>query len=290
MKDFYYILGVDVNCSLDEIKDAYRKLSKKFHPDLNPGDAYFESRFREVKEAFDTLSDPVKRIQYDASLKKFRSAPGEHSERQSYGDTPKYRQYQARPAAFSRSKKRLSTGMAIIMVLIGIITAVYLVESFSSSRTHKSRPVAPAITVYYKTPRHHKKKHTSKNKSASDSSNQDTGNPATPPVKPATGANKQISPDIGSDNPSVKSTEKSAQPNNDKPVQSTNKSYLYETYVRPNVTGLINMRATNVFNSAVIKTIPANSKIYVLEKGDSYYRVLFDNTIGFVPKWALQVK
>ena len=48
MKDFYYILGTDVNATSAEIREAYKKLSKKFHPDLNQNDYYFESRFKEV--------------------------------------------------------------------------------------------------------------------------------------------------------------------------------------------------------------------------------------------------
>ena len=55
MKDYNYILGVNKNASLKEIKDAYRKLSKKYHPDLNNGDIYFEERFKEIQEAYEYL-------------------------------------------------------------------------------------------------------------------------------------------------------------------------------------------------------------------------------------------
>src|SRR5476649_1650568 len=70
MKDFYYILGTDTNCTSNEIREAYRKLSKKFHPDLNENDNYFENRFKEIREAYETLNDPAKRSRYDAALKK----------------------------------------------------------------------------------------------------------------------------------------------------------------------------------------------------------------------------
>ena len=50
MKDFYYILGTEENATSLEIKEAYRKLSKKFHPDVNFNDKYFEKHFREIKE------------------------------------------------------------------------------------------------------------------------------------------------------------------------------------------------------------------------------------------------
>jgi curved DNA-binding protein CbpA len=65
MKDYYYILGVDKNATIEEIKKAYRKLSLKFHPDKNNGDKFFEERFREVNEAYETLNDVNKRRLYD---------------------------------------------------------------------------------------------------------------------------------------------------------------------------------------------------------------------------------
>jgi len=69
MKDYYYILGLDRHASESEVKQAYRKLSKKFHPDVNHGDLFFESRFKEILEAYEVLSDTGKRYWYDAKLK-----------------------------------------------------------------------------------------------------------------------------------------------------------------------------------------------------------------------------
>ncbi|MDR1988918.1 MAG: DnaJ domain-containing protein, partial [Acidobacteriaceae bacterium] len=64
--DLYLILGITRAASLDEIKRAYKRLARRLHPDINPGDRMAARQFLEISEAYETLSDPARRQHYDA--------------------------------------------------------------------------------------------------------------------------------------------------------------------------------------------------------------------------------
>lgn len=64
-QDYYEILGIKKEASTDDVKKAYRRLARKYHPDLNPGDAAAEKKFKEINEAYEVLRDPKKRSEYD---------------------------------------------------------------------------------------------------------------------------------------------------------------------------------------------------------------------------------
>jgi molecular chaperone DnaJ len=74
--DYYKTLGVDKKATPDEIKKAYRKLARKYHPDRNPDDKQAEARFKEISQAHDVLGDPEKRKQYDTGAGQFTTGGG----------------------------------------------------------------------------------------------------------------------------------------------------------------------------------------------------------------------
>ena len=64
-RDYYQILGVDRGASQEQIRKGYRKLARKYHPDINPGNKEAENKFKDISNAYDVLSDPEKRKLYD---------------------------------------------------------------------------------------------------------------------------------------------------------------------------------------------------------------------------------
>ena len=72
--DYYKILGVDKNIPQDDVREAYRKRAKQFHPDLHPNDPKAKAKFQALNEAYDVISDPEKRKKYDQYGEKWREA------------------------------------------------------------------------------------------------------------------------------------------------------------------------------------------------------------------------
>lgn len=285
MKDFYYILGVDTNCSSIEIKEAYRKLSKKFHPDLNQNDKYFEGRFREIHEAYVILNDPAQRAIYDRNLKKFKapSSSGSTSSQQQQQRThkpPPGNYYQARPAASSSYKvnPRRSIDVLFTVILIGItiIFGDYVYKALTAPVKIKpyTAPVTGVVSNTAPPVKHHHHKH---NLKPAPVTQQAKVSPATAVVEPLVEPVKApLTPVAAAPQPTITK------------VPASN--YLYKSAVHANLTGIVNMRETPKFSSVILKEIPGDSQVEVLEKGDAYYKVRFNGVEGFVPRWAVVVK
>jgi len=262
MKDFYYILGVDTDSSLAEIEEAYLKLSKKFQPDLNAGDEYFKNRFAEIKEAFETLADPQKRNQYDMALSRHIALKEQR------------RRYHTKRFKRKGPGVGLLLASLVVILILGAYFSQYLIVS-KPARTIKPVAVVPEVPVH-KFKKH--RKHYIKEKFAADSTAR-RFNPAKTEAIAATPA-KSYTPIAVSAKPIVRNAPDS--------VKTAHKDYLYAAYIHTNVTGIVNMRTEDTYNSTVIETIPANSRIFVLAKGINYYRVRFNNYTGYVPKWSVE--
>jgi len=71
-KDYYAVLGVQPDADDQTIKQAYRKLARQYHPDINPGNKLAEERFKEINEAYEVLNDPQKRQQYEVLRQQYQ--------------------------------------------------------------------------------------------------------------------------------------------------------------------------------------------------------------------------
>jgi hypothetical protein len=258
MKDFYYILGMPSNCTPGEIGDAYRKLAQKLAP-VNEEDYFLQSHLREISEAYEILSDPTKRSLYDAAYK---------------------RNHRKQLANFKT--RHINIALTCALIVFTLLFGIYVYRLISSN---KAIQVVTTPTIAQTSPgtpykaRHHKRKPHTKAIAAVVNS------PAV--VKKDTvkaTAVKTIS--IVQSAPTTKITPLA--PVVSQPVVVNHVSQLidssYTTYLKPNLTGSVYLHQLPDYMSSVITVLPNHSKIKVLERGSSFYKVVFNNQVGYIPK------
>ena len=140
MKNFYKILDVPATSTLPEIKKAYRELSKKYHPDLNPGNAAFEEKFKALQEAYSVLKDPYKRRIFDERLeakrRQARVINTAHVNNIRPHVHPPFSNKNPKAPFGTRKKKRkkiekkdLYFAGGVILFLIIVVTTIFVLES-----------------------------------------------------------------------------------------------------------------------------------------------------------------
>ncbi|TSJ39181.1 hypothetical protein FO440_15570 [Mucilaginibacter corticis] len=177
--------------------------------------------------------------------------------------------------------KKISTSLKVVLSLLALLAVAYTVNLFTG---HKQVILADTDTIAVSHPlqklvKHHRNKQHAQRPSAIKEIDH------TPKIVqlPAT----QTKPEI------IKPSLRVALQNPESPKSDTlvnTNNFIYTTYVQPNVTGVVKLRDQDNFYANTLTNIPANSKVQVLKRGQTYYQVAYNHTIGFVPKWTLKTK
>jgi curved DNA-binding protein CbpA len=140
MKDYYYILGIKRNATPIEIRAAYRKLSKKFHPDLNSGDKFFEERFKEIQEAYEILIDSLKREKYDESFEKEKIYPNYNYSKSESRSTyeSKYKSYKTN-SSNGNDKVKSSNNLYILISIVSVFVLSIYIISFNTDSQKEAK-------------------------------------------------------------------------------------------------------------------------------------------------------
>lgn len=257
MKDLYQILGTERNCTSGELNAAYRKLAQKLQPEGQERDHFLDAHFQEITEAYQVLSDPMRRRKYDLAYRN---------------------NYQRRLYYFKI--KHINVALTLALVVFTGLFGWYVINVLNGRKAKKIVVVAPArvVTVAHKI-KHHKKKHALKTPIITPA-NTFTAKPdtqiAVAKVKPVS------APIIPVAKHGVKTVPPPILVKIEDPDNTVNMAYL-----QANVTGVVNLHEHANYRSAVVASIPNNTKVQVLEKGSGFYKIIVNGQTGYVPKWTV---
>lgn len=149
IKNYYTVLGVESTATQDEIKLAYRKLVRQFHPDRNYGNPSFEEHFKLIQEAYDALKDPKKRDNYDARLAydTYTSDPVEYVKfiKEQRNKPRKYKKPNPKKKKIRRKLIFNSGGAAIALIILAV--GIFNVVTLKSSRTADVEQQPKALSI-----------------------------------------------------------------------------------------------------------------------------------------------
>lgn len=152
MQSHYRVLGVNNFASIEEVKRVYKTLAKKYHPDVNPGNAFAEERFKDISNAYNTLSDPLKKRIYDDKLRAYLF-PRVEPKASKYAPPKAHPHYQARyhrkPYAAPKVSKKKERKIYILSTIIGIGFIAFLLTFYHYMNLHSAKKYH-AIALDYK--------------------------------------------------------------------------------------------------------------------------------------------
>lgn len=137
MKDYYLILNIEPNATLDEVKQAYRTMSQKYHPDKNKGDRYFEERFKDIHEAYEVLSTISLRQEYDYQwMRYFKTETEKSNNKKTISVTTPLKGDENEIKKITSKNKGRNIG---IIIFILVIISTLLVILFTMKSTYEDQ-------------------------------------------------------------------------------------------------------------------------------------------------------